>query len=443
MSIPTVELLEGRALFSALTVSTPELLFNDPKGGAASAAQTVMLSNTGTQPLSIPAGGISLVGSAAARFHVTAAPATPFTLAPGASVPVSVDFAPTAAGPQGAALQIQSDDPTTPILDLTVRGLGTVGLFGGNEPSLQWILDTYQIPVHVGDSNPSNSTLDQPPTKPNDEVPMMLMMKAATGPVTVQPIAVFSNASTPALRFGYYTYTTSGAIGMQEEFTVPAPDVQTINPHLDGNSSFDPGSSMFGLYTSWPAYANRLVFTEDFRNTWQTTASLRHSVRFYPMKNPDGSIVANAYVMAVEEAFNHDFQDGVFIVRNIEPAPLYEAENAAHSGAIVASANPGFTGAGYIDFQHASSDFVDWAVNATAGTHTLTFRYANGGTTDRPLQLKVNGVVVEPKLSFLPTASWSIWETVSVSVSLLSGLNQIQLTAIGFNGANFDSLTIG
>jgi hypothetical protein len=442
MSVSAIEALEPRALFSALTPSADRLLFNDPKGGAASAAQVVTLTNNSTAPITIPAGGITLTGASAARFQLTNAPVTPFVLSPGSSIGVSVDFNPTVIGPQAADLLIQSDDPITPVLDVTLRGLGTLGLFGGNEPSLQWILDTYQIPVHVGDSKPSDSELNQPPTTPNDEVPMMMMQEATPGPVTVQPIAVFSNAATPALGFGYYTYTSSGAITSQDEFTVPSPDVQTINPHLDGNSSFDPGSSIFGLYTRWPAYANRLVYTEDFRNTWQTNAKLRHNVRFYPMKNTDGSLVPNTYVMAVEEALNHDFQDGVFIVSNITPAPLYEAESAKISGAIVASANPGFTGAGYVDFQHDTKDFVEWDVNATAGTHTLTFRYSNGGATDRPLELKVNGIVVQAKLSFLSTGTWSMWSTVSISVPLGSGLNSIRLTAIGFNGANFDSLTI-
>jgi hypothetical protein len=156
----TIEALEPRMLLTAapgLTASTSRLLFNDPKGGAASPAQTVMLTNTGASPITIPAGGVALAGASAARFNLADSPVTPITLDPGASVPVSVDFDPLVAGPQSADLQIHSDDANNPLIDVTLRGLGTNGLFGGNEPSLQWILDTYQIPVNVGDSKPSTN----------------------------------------------------------------------------------------------------------------------------------------------------------------------------------------------------------------------------------------------------------------------------------------------
>ena len=36
---------------------------------------------------------------------------------------------------------------------------------------------------------------------------------------------------------------------------------------------------------------------------------------------------------------------------------------------------------------------MEFAVDSTAaGTRTLTFRYANGSSIDRPLELRVNGV---------------------------------------------------
>ena len=80
---------------------------------------------------------------------------------------------------------------------------------------------------------------------------------------------------------------------------------------------------------------------------------------------------------------------------------------------------------------------------AAAGTTTLSFRYANGSTTDRPLALRVNGVVINATLSFGPTGSWTTWKTVVVTVNLAAGLNTIDLATIGANGGNVDSLTVG
>src|SRR5205814_1025925 len=123
---------------------------------------------------------------------------------------------------------------------------------------------------------------------------------------------------------------------------------------------------------------------------------------------------------------------------------VYQAEEATLAGAIVGNANGGFTGSGYADFQNASGDTIRWDVTAAAaGIVNLTFRYANGATTNRPLALRVNGVTVNSSLSFNSTGSWTAWKTVTVTVQLAAGVNSIVLATTGSNGANFDSLSVG
>jgi hypothetical protein len=457
-----MEPLESRRLFAAqATVDVGQLVFNDPVGGAASAARTVTLRNTGTSSLSIPAGGISISGSSAGQFRLLTG--GPSTVAPGGTLKVNVAFAPTLLGPEGATLAIHSNAANAPVLNVTLRGLGTKGLQGANEPSLQWILDTYQIPVRVGDSNPAESTLDLPAKTPNDEVVAQMFRKAGSGAVTLTPIAVFSNTASPGMIAGRYTVSASGTVTKAQLFTTPSADVQTLNPRVQGSTTFDPGTGTFGLYTTWPAQGNRTIYSEDFRNTYISPASHRRLFRSYPLKTAAGAVVPNAYVIGNEEALNNDLQDGVFIIRNVVPlaagqsspasppptspppvaGTVYQAESAVLSGAIRSSADGGFTGSGYADYTNASGDYVRWSVtNQTAGTRTISVRYANGGTTDRPLELRVNGVVVQSRVSFASTGSWTTWRTVSLTVNLNSGVNTVQFTAIGASGANLDSLTL-
>lgn len=78
---------------------------------------------------------------------------------------------------------------------------------------------------------------------------------------------------------------------------------------------------------------------------------------------------------------------------------------------------------------------------AAAGTHTLSFRYVNG-SSDRPLELRVNGTVVKSPMSFPPTGSWQTWKTASIEVALPAGTNKVRLTTMGANGPNVDSLTV-
>jgi hypothetical protein len=122
---------------------------------------------------------------------------------------------------------------------------------------------------------------------------------------------------------------------------------------------------------------------------------------------------------------------------------LLEAESATLSGVAVSQSHTGHTGGGYADFSDATGAYIEWAFDAgAAGTRTLTFRYANGASSDRPLELWVNGQVHTPRLSFVSTGGWSSWRTVSVTVQVVAGNNRVRLTSIGSNGGNFDSLTV-
>lgn len=296
--------------------STKRLVFNDVQGGAASTSRTVTLRNTGNANLTI--NSLRVSGINADQFQITQQPTSPVTIAPGSSIIVGVAFNPTTIGPMGALLQIDSNDPDTPQAAVSLRGLGTKGLGGQNEPSLQWILDTYEISNNVGDSDPTTNAI--PSTTPlGDEVSLPQFQKAGTGQVTLEPIAVFAPKSSSGIvvKFGYYT--SGNAASKKQLFTVPNPSYQSLRPSISGSRTFDPGTGKFGFYSIWPFFNNRTIYSEDNLNTF--TGAIPHHVRVYPLKNGDGTVVSNAYVIAIEEATSaFDYQDIVLIVRNVRPA---------------------------------------------------------------------------------------------------------------------------
>jgi hypothetical protein len=123
----------------------------------------------------------------------------------------------------------------------------------------------------------------------------------------------------------------------------------------------------------------------------------------------------------------------------------FEAEDAELSGVIVDDLHGGFTGGGYADFVRGSGGYIFWHVNVQeAGRYELRFRYANGGSGDRPLEFRVNWERLDERLSFPRTGAWSrdVWNTVAVEADLKAGENVVQLISVGFNGSNFDSLTV-
>jgi N-acetylneuraminic acid mutarotase/glucose/arabinose dehydrogenase len=120
----------------------------------------------------------------------------------------------------------------------------------------------------------------------------------------------------------------------------------------------------------------------------------------------------------------------------------YQAEDANFVGPLIFTGR-GAEGTGYVDFQNATEDFIEWTVDVpTAGPYTLSWRYANGLAADRPLELAVNGTTEVASLGFPGTGSWTNWNFVNQTVALNAGTNTIRLKAIGSSGANFDFLRV-
>ncbi|NUT08701.1 MAG: carbohydrate-binding protein [Hamadaea sp.] len=120
----------------------------------------------------------------------------------------------------------------------------------------------------------------------------------------------------------------------------------------------------------------------------------------------------------------------------------YEAENATISQGAVATNHTGYSGAGFVDYTNVTGSYVQFTVNATtAGTATLAIRYANGTTTNRPMDIAVNGTVVSAGLAFAGTGSWDTWATKVLTAPVSAGSNTIRATATTVNGGpNLDYL---
>lgn len=122
----------------------------------------------------------------------------------------------------------------------------------------------------------------------------------------------------------------------------------------------------------------------------------------------------------------------------------YQAEDATISQGVVESNHAGHTGSGFVNYDNVVGSYVEWAITAAqAGTVTLTIRYANGTTTNRPMDIRVNGTVVSPGLSFAGTGAWTTWQNRTFSTPLVAGTNIVRATATTSNGGpNVDYLEI-
>lgn len=124
---------------------------------------------------------------------------------------------------------------------------------------------------------------------------------------------------------------------------------------------------------------------------------------------------------------------------------VYQAESARISQGVVESNHVGYTGTGFVNYDNIIGSYVEFTVDAEAATiATAAFRYSNGTTTNRPMDISVNGTVVSAGKAFNPTTDWDTWATTSVGISLKAGTNTIRATATTSNGGpNLDKLTLG
>ena len=126
------------------------------------------------------------------------------------------------------------------------------------------------------------------------------------------------------------------------------------------------------------------------------------------------------------------------------PVVVQSESGTWDAGGVLETTNAGWTGTGYVNSANAIGAYSEVTVNvATAGSYTIDFRFANGTTTNRPADLRINGTVVQTAVAFNGTGAWTTWGDVVVTKTLNAGNNTIRLTATTATGcANLDRVTV-
>ncbi|MEO0476215.1 MAG: carbohydrate-binding protein, partial [Planctomycetota bacterium] len=142
----------------------------------------------------------------------------------------------------------------------------------------------------------------------------------------------------------------------------------------------------------------------------------------------------------------HSPQSGVnldqMMIATAPPEATHQGEDATtQSGTTTSTTQPYYNGSGYVDF--GTDSWVEWDAiqGGTAGGQAfLNLRYANGGTTNRDVDIIVNGVTTQT-LSLAPTGGWSTWATATATADLLAGANTVRVHATQ-QGPHLDELSV-
>jgi hypothetical protein len=206
-------------------------------------------------------------------------------------------------------------------------GLSTNGLEGENEAPLSRVVEALGYTTDIGWTTLPNNLS---PTLQGSELKPTLFQKANEGAVEMIPVARYSPDF--LLNFGYYVPSSRGPVQHQAGILAKAdkyPEHQTLFPAMaHGSTSFDPGQNTFGFYAISPGHT---VYSEDVWNILLYPTHAAHAMRIYPLRSQHGEI-RNSYLVCMEEAANGDYNDYVFIVRNVKPVPLDDEFVALFNG---------------------------------------------------------------------------------------------------------------
>lgn len=239
-----------------------------------------------------------------ASFELVSPPADGTTIAAGQSLDVQVRFKPSGIALFESQLVIETKGPDLKS-NVGLFGLGTKGLEGENEPYLKVVLDTLGYKVDVGGS----ALLSTTTPLVGSEVAAQRFQAAGAGDVRIIPVARYSPPE--PIPYGFYTATET-VVG-----TIADDQYQALNPKTDAGSKTtfaDPGAP-FGLFTTSKTHK---TYSEDSKNA---ANQVKHAVRTYPLKDRAGAAIPNGYLVCFEEAANGDYQDYVFTLYNVKPAP--------------------------------------------------------------------------------------------------------------------------
>lgn len=428
-NVNLIETLESRQLFAAgLTLGPNNLYFNAVKGQS----QTYLLRVTNSGDQRVVLDRFKFVGDNASNFRVTDFPAAR-SLGVGVQINVTVQFTASSSQDNGiktAQIRAFSNVPSKNgyANAVPVRGLPTNGTSGSSEPSLQKIFNLYGLPIDSGQTDIEDYRYPSTPSSTSDEIVANTFVKAGAGPVTVTPIGVFTNASTPAVRMGYYT---PGDLDSEKYlWYVPSDTSQSVNPFYYGLTRFDPGSAEFGLMTQYPNFVNdnsttREVYSESALNkAWSDSSTYNH-FRVFPFINQAGDVVANAYIVAQEEFENvgvADNNDLMFVVTNVQPAtatPTLAIENRV-----------GYPDSDTLVFNKVQIPDANFT-NIVRTSNTITLR--NSGQSNLTVSLAVSGEYSitsggGTNVSIAPGATRDV--TVQFTTSNAAGDNALRLGAL-------------
>lgn len=137
-----------------------------------------------------------------------------------------------------------------------------------------------------------------------------------TKSVYIRQIAAFHTQGTPTV----LKWFNKGSSASTYLFTTEGKEGQAFLPHMQGSTAIAEKSFKPASTTAKFGFKIDNEYTDDKLNS---PTGGGHHVRFYPVRDHNGKVLANTYFMCLDYSNagsqNYDFQDAVYVVGNIKP----------------------------------------------------------------------------------------------------------------------------
>lgn len=263
----------------------------------------------------------------------------PTSLAPGATASITLQFTASSpptytynqtngttnthkAGAYSGSLTIASNDPSHPKQVEQLAGWFQTDSENNEEPSLQSIINNvFNYKTNINSTHISTLSESSGKKLYGEETNSAYWTASnATNGVFVRQIAAFH---TQGSQTSLWWYTNPTSPSLHKLFTTAGNEGQSFLPHIQGSSSlaqmtFKPGTSKFGFKIDGE-------WSDDKKNQYRSaSAGGGHHVRFFPVRDHNGNLIANTYFMVMDYSVagseNFDFQDAVYVISGIKPA---------------------------------------------------------------------------------------------------------------------------
>jgi hypothetical protein len=258
---------------------------------------------------------------------------------------VSVEFAPAQTSYiNDATLTITTNSSAQPTIMVALGGVNPSGYEGNAEPPLDRIVRAMGYATSVGPHPAAGhgNTISSSHLPVGDEVISPYWRRVdGSQPVHAEPLARYGGrnstggdnfgwAATDGAMHGSFNYPADPAADPSVQppavdTTTPYAENQKLFPGVNGSKDFSPSDAVFGLF------GNGNIYSDDVYNG----PGREHSVRMFPAMRADRSVIANAWLLALDAKVNtpdkpneknFDYQEQLVLLTNIQPA------NGAPSG---------------------------------------------------------------------------------------------------------------